>query len=210
MKILVFGATGGTGRQVVEQAIQLGHDVTVIARKPEAVDIRNERLEVVRGNVLDLSSFSQWIAGKDAVLSALGVNHRKPTTVYSEGAGNIIKAMQGAGVRRLISLSSSGLDIPPDTPLMQRLVIRLVIQQMYKYAYEDMTRMEEKVRKSGLDWTVIRPPRLTNGSKTGKYRTAFNKPLPKARGISRADLADYMIKSVTDSSSYQSVVEISN
>jgi len=210
MKIVVFGATGGTGRQVVMQALEFGHEVTAIVRNPEAVDIRHEQLEVVRGDVLNLSSFSPWIIGKDAVLSALGVNHRKPTTVYSEGTENIVKAMEGAGVRRLIGLSSAGLVVPADTPLLQRLVIRLVIQPMYKYAYEDMARMEAMVRKSGLDWTVIRPPRLTNGSKTGTYRTALNKPLLKAQGISRADLADYMMKSIPNSSSFQAVVEISN
>ncbi|MFC5401356.1 NAD(P)-dependent oxidoreductase [Cohnella soli] len=210
MKVIVFGATGGTGRQVVEQAIESGHEVTVVARNPEAVDIRNERLEVVRGDVLNLDSFSERIAGKDAVISALGVNHRKPTTVYSEGTANIVKAMQAAGVRRLIGLSSAGLDIPDDTPTMQKLVIKYVIQPMYKYAYEDMARMEEKLRKSGLVWTVIRPPRLTNGPKSGTYRTSINETLPKAQSIARADLADYMLKSVEDSSSYQAIVEISN
>ncbi|WP_409346739.1 NAD(P)-dependent oxidoreductase [Paenibacillus sp. MBLB4367] len=209
MKVVVFGATGGTGRQVVAQALEYGHEVTAIVRNPEAIDIRHERLEVIRGDVLDPSSFSKSIAGKDAVLSALGVSHRKPTTVYSEGTGYIMKAMQAEGVRRLVCLSSAGLKIPDDTPLMQWFVIHFVIQPLYKHAYEDMARMEEKVRKSGLDWTVVRPPRLTNGAKTGTYRTALNKHLPKAQGISRADLADYMMKSVPDSTSFQAVVEIS-
>jgi len=210
MKIVVFGATGGTGRQVVTQALACGHEVTAIVRNPAAVDIRHERLEIVKGDVLDRSSISPWIAGKDAVLSALGVNHRKPTTVYSEGTGNIVKAMREEGVHRLICLSSAGLAIPSDTPFMQRLVIQFVIQPMYKYAYEDMARMEAMVRTTGLDWTVIRPPRLTNGAMTGTYRTAVKQPLHKAQGISRADLADYMMKSIQDSSSFQAVVEISN
>lgn len=210
MKVVVFGATGGTGRQVVAQAIEAGHEVTVIARNPEAVEIRSERLEIFQGDVLDLASFSKRIVGQDAVLSALGVNHCKPTTVYSKGTGNIVKAMQEAGVRRLIGLSSAGLEIPDDTPWMMRQTIKLIIQPMYKYAYEDMAQMEEKLRRSGLDWTVVRPPRLTNGPKTGTYRTALNKHLSKAQGISRADLADYMIKSVHDPASYQAVVEISN
>lgn len=210
MKVVVFGATGGTGRQVVAQAIERGHEVTVIARNPEAVDVRGERLVIFRGDVLDPSSFSKWIVGQDAVISALGVNHRKPTTVYSEGTGNIVKAMQQAGVRRFVGLSSAGLEIPGDTPWMVRQTIRLVIQPMFKYAYEDMARMEEKLRKSDLIWTVIRPPRLTNGPKTGSYRTALHTHLSKARGISRADLAHYMLKSVVDSASYKAVVEISN
>lgn len=210
MKIVVFGATGGTGRQVVAQALGLGHDVTVIARNPNDIDIRGERLEVFQGDVLSLASFGQRIAGQDAVLSALGVNHRKPTTVYSEGTDNIAKAMQQAGVRRLISLSSAGLEVPGDTPWMVRQTIKLVIQPMFKHAYEDMTRMEENLRHSDLDWTVIRPPRLTNGQKTGEYRTAINKHLSHAQGITRADLAGYMIQSISDEASYHAIVEISN
>lgn len=210
MKIVVFGATGGTGRQVVSQALEAGHEVTVVVRNPEAVNIRGERLKIFQGDVLDLASFSKRIVGQDAVLSALGVNHRKPTTVYSEGTGNIVKAMREAGARRLVCLSSAGLEIPEDTPWMMRQTIKLVIQPMFKYAYEDMARMEKNLRGSGLDWTVVRPPRLTNRPKTGAYRTAMNKHLPKAQGITRADLADYMIKSIPDEASYQAIVEISN
>jgi len=210
MKVVVFGATGGTGRQVVVHALEAGHEVTVIARNPKAVDIRDEQLGIFQGDVLDLASFSKRIVGQDAVLSALGVNHRKPTTVYSEGTGNIAIAMQEAGVRRLVSLSSAGLEIPADTPWMVRQTIKLVIQPIFKYAYEDMALMEEILRKSGLDWTVVRPPRLTNGQKTGAYRTAINKHLLKAQGITRADLADYMIESVLDEASFRSIVEISN
>lgn len=210
MKVVVFGATGGTGREIVVQALEAGHEVTVIARNPDAVDIRGERLEIFQGDVLNLASFSKRIASHDAVLSALGVNHRKPTTVYSEGTENIAKAMQEAGVRRLVCLSSAGLEIPEDTPWMMRQTIKLVIQPMFKFAYEDMAQMEKKVRGSGLDWTIVRPPRLTNGPKTGMYRMAMNRHLPKAQGIARADLADYMIKSIFDEVSYQAIVEISN
>jgi|AraplaMF_Col_mLB_1032019.scaffolds.fasta_scaffold06889_6 putative NADH-flavin reductase len=209
MKLVVFGATGGTGRQIVLQALEHGHEVTAIVRNREAVSIDHERLEVIQGDVLSQSSFSPWISGKDAVLSALGVNHRRPTTVYSEGTGNMLKAMQSSGVRRLVCLSSAGLEIPSDTPLMQRIVIRLVIQKMYRHAYEDMSRMEKLVRRSGIDWTVIRPPRLTDGAKTGTYRVAYNQPLSKARGISRGNLADYMIQSISDSASFQTIVDIS-
>ncbi|UVI27318.1 NAD(P)-dependent oxidoreductase [Paenibacillus spongiae] len=210
MKVVVFGATGGTGRRIVAQALDADHEVTVIVRNPEAIDIRSERLNIFQGDVLNPASFSTWMIGQDAVLSALGVNHRKPTTIYSEGTKNILKEMQEAGVRRLVCLSSAGLEIPEDAPWMMRQTIKLVIQPMFKYAYEDMARMEEILQVSGLDWTVVRPPRLTNGPKKGAYRTAVNKHLPKAQGITRADLADYMIKSVPDEACYQAIVEISD
>ena len=210
MKIAVFGATGGTGRQVVMQALENGHEVAAIVRKPEMLDIRHERLEVIKGDVLDPSSIAQPIAGKDAIVSALGVSHRNPTSVYSDGTSYMMKAMHATGVRRLICLSSAGLEIPADTPMLQRLVIRHFIQKIYKHAYEDMERMEAKVRTSGLDWTVIRPPRLTNGARAGVYRTAINGPLSRAQGISRADLADFMVRSLTDRASFHAVVEISD
>ncbi|WP_256757439.1 NAD(P)-dependent oxidoreductase [Cohnella sp. WQ 127256] len=210
MKIVVIGATGGTGRQVVMQALEIGHEVTAIVRSPEKVDIRHKRLEVIKGDVLEPSSIAQTIVGKDAIISALGVSHRKPTSVYSDGTNYVMKAMHATGVRRLICLSSAGLEIPTDTPMLQRLVIKHIIQKMYKNAYEDMERMEAKVQISKFDWTIIRPPRLTNGAKTGTYRTAINESLPHAQGISRADLADYMVRSLTDQSSYHAVVEISN
>lgn len=210
MKLIVFGGTGGTGRLAVTQALEAKHEVTAVLRKPEAFDLCHRNLEVVKGDVLLPATFKQAMNGKEAVLSALGVSHRNPTTVYSEGTANIVEAMQAAGVRRLICLSSAGLLIPEDTPMLQRLVIRLVIQRMYRHAYEDMSRMEEKVRASSrLTWTVIRPPRLTNGPRTGSYRTAASKPLPGAVGISRADLAEFMIRSITDPSTFQAVMEIS-
>ncbi|MED4755549.1 SDR family oxidoreductase [Brevibacillus choshinensis] len=211
MKLIVFGGTGGTGRQVVVQALEEGHEVSVVVRRPEMFELCHDKLKVVKGDVLMPATFIQAMSGMDAVLSALGVSHRNPTSIYSAGTGNLMEAMQATGVPRLVCLSSAGLDEPADSPLLQRLVIRFVIQRMYKHAYEDMVRMEEAVRaSSGITWTVVRPPRLTNGPRTEAYRTAVNKPLLRAKGISRADLANFMIKSIADMSTYQAVVEISN
>ncbi|MCR8644258.1 SDR family oxidoreductase [Paenibacillus sp. N1-5-1-14] len=209
MKLVVFGATGGTGRQIVMQALEHGHQVTVIVRNPEAMDIRHEHLTITQGDVLKPATYENILIGHDAVLSALGVSHRNPTTVYSEGVSHIVRTMESAGVRRLICLSSAGLEIPNDTPFLQRLVIRSIIQPMYKHAYADMARMESLLLTSQVNWTVIRPPRLTNSIKTGKYRIAKNMPLIGISGISRADLADYMLKSIKDESALLSRIEIS-
>lgn len=118
--------------------------------------------------------------------------------------------MREAGIHRLICLSSAGLVIHNDTPWMARQTIKHVIQPMFKYAYEDMSLMGGKLQKSRLNWTIIRPPRLTNGQKSGTFRTAINGHLSKARSITRADLANYMINSIFDEESYQAIVEISN
>ncbi len=110
------------------QALEEGHEVTVIVRNSEAVNIRNERLKVFQGEVLEPALFSKRIVAQDAVISTLGVNHRKATTVYSKGIENITKAMQDAGIHRLICLSSVGLVIHNDTPWMVRHPIKHVIQ----------------------------------------------------------------------------------
>lgn len=209
MKLLVFGATGGTGREVVNQALQMGHKVTAVVRTPTALDVHHQRLEIIQGDVFDPSIIQQSMSGKDAVVSTLGVSHRNPTTVYSEGTANIIHAMISGRVRRLVCLSSAGLELPTDTPLMIRLVVRFIIQRMYRNVYADMARMEAIVRDSTIDWTIVRPPRLTDKPKTGKYRLAFADHLSKAEGISRADLAHFIVNHLADSACFRSRVEIS-
>ncbi|WP_223068177.1 NAD(P)-dependent oxidoreductase [Paenibacillus caui] len=212
MKLIVFGATGSTGRQVVEQLLAKGHEVTAVVRQPGKFEMAHDRLIVIPGDVLDPSSIMAPMVGKHAVLSALGANHRKPTTVYSEGTNNIMLAMQEAGVRRLICLSASALEIPPDTPFVPQLIIRLIVQRLFKNLYEDMQRMERNVQRSGLDWTIIRPPRLTDSPSTGEYRIAVNEPMTKAKGltgISRADLADCMVSLLNNPASFQALIEIS-
>ncbi|MFI6325591.1 NAD(P)-dependent oxidoreductase [Nonomuraea sp. NPDC050556] len=198
MRLMVFGATGGTGRQVVEQALAAGHEVTVVARDPARVPER-ERVTVIIGDALTPEPWRTEVKGQDAVLSCLGsTDRRHPTTVYSDGTANILTAMRDGGVRRVICLSSAGLEIAPDTPLGQRLVTRLVIQRLYRHGYADMARMERDMAAAhDLDWTVVRPPMLTDGPLTGNYQGG---------SISRADLAHYLLTLLTDESTYRTVV----
>ncbi|MFD1936821.1 MULTISPECIES: NAD(P)-dependent oxidoreductase [Nonomuraea] len=207
---MVFGATGGTGRQVVEQAVTAGHDVTVLARDPARVSARDQ-VTVIGGDVLTPETWHVAVAGQEAVLSCLGsTDRRHPTTVYSAGTANILAAMRDGGVSRLLCLSSAGLEIAPGTPLGQRLVTRYVIQRLYRHGYADMTRMERVVAAArDLYWTIVRAPMLTDGPVTGDYRTAENAHLAKARSISRADLAHYLLTHVADEASRHAVVEIS-
>lgn len=210
MRLVVFGATGGTGRLVVEQALAAGHEVTAVARRPSAFAARHERLEVVRGDVLEPSTVERAVAERDAVVSALGAAGRAPTTVYSEGTANIAWAMRAGGVHRLTCVSSGGLEADhPYAPFLQRLVTKLVVQRVYKNPFADMARMEDELQRSGLDWTVIRAPMLTNGPRTGRYRVAANDYLRRPGRISRADLADYVLAHLGDPASYRARVEIS-
>ncbi|MEU7898236.1 NAD(P)H-binding protein [Nonomuraea sp. NPDC049152] len=174
---MVFGATGGTGRQVVEQAVAAGHDVTVLARDPARV-VARDRVTVIGGDVLTPQPWRAAVAGQDAVLSCLGsTDRRHTTTVYSEGTANILAAMRDGGVRRVLCLSSAGLEIAPGTPLGQRLVTRLVIQRLYRHGYADMARMERLVAAArDLDWTIVRPPMLTDGPAAGDRQGEVDLP----------------------------------
>lgn len=213
MKLMIFGATGGTGAQLLTQARDAGHDVIVVARRPARVapGTDHQGLTVIHGDALDSSGWRSAVAGQDAVLSCLGSTDRKhPTTVYSQGAANILDAMRSTGVRRLVCLSSAGLEIPPGTPLPQRLVTRLIVQRIYAHAYTDMAKMERIVAAGDADWTVIRPPMLTDGPLTGTYRTAANAHLDNAKSVSRADLAHYILSEAEGQDTRRAVVEISS
>jgi len=213
VKLTIFGSTGGTGRQLVTQALAAGHHVVAVARRPEAVTTTHERLRVVRGDALDPSSIEKAVTDADAVVSALGIGYRRTATqVYSVGTMNVMAAMRkgNAAGRRLLCVSTIGLVIPADGPVLQRLIFRQVLHRLLRKPYEDMSRMEHAVRRSGLDWTIVRAARLTNGPHTGRYRVAVNQGLPGSWSISRANLADYLLAHLGDRTSYQATVEVAN
>lgn len=212
MRLLIFGPTGGTGARLMTQALAAGHDVTVVARDPRAIEVADgARATVVTGDVLQPASWTAAMSGQDAVLSCLGSRDRKrPTTVYSQGARNILAAMNAIGVRRLVCISSAGLEIPAGTPAMQRLVTRLVVQRLYRRGYTDMAAMESVVGASGVDWTIVRPPMLTDGPLTGHPWAAVTGHLPNASSISRQDLAHYLLTHIEDRETWQKVIDVSS
>lgn len=205
MKIVVFGATGGTGREVVAQALAAGHQVTAVARNPAAVTLQHPLLQVLQGDVLSPETLAQAIAGKDVVVSAIGVRNRDATKIYSVGLKNILLAMQAAKVRRLICVSASGLD---PGPKIQNLIAKPLLWRVFKEGYTDMLQMEVIVRASDIDWTIVRPPRLTDETRTGKYHVSVRKQLTHGWKISRADLADYIVKHLNDPATLRAMVEI--
>jgi putative NADH-flavin reductase len=208
-KIIVFGATGGTGRLVVEQALQEGHHVTVIVRDPDTFTTRNSRLDIIKGDVFQPPTFEKAIAGKDAVISCLGIQKREPTTVYSEGTGNLMKAMQRENIRRLICISAGAVIVPPKSTFLMKLVTKNILQRIFKYTYADMLIMEKVLSESNLNWTIIRAPWLRGKGRTGKYRTMINGHLGNPSRISRADLADYIVTHLTDEKTFKARIEIS-
>ena len=207
-KIIVFGATGGTGKFVVEQAIEVGYHVTVIVRNPDTLTLSDKNLEIIKGDVFQPITFENAMKGKDAVVSCLGTHKREPTTVYSKGVNNIAMAMQQAGVNRIICISAAAVIVPPKSSFMLKFVVKNILQRIFKYMYADMLLMEKLLMESGLNWTVIRAPRLTNAKPKGKYRIAINDCLHNPSNISRADLADYIVNHLTDEKTFKAKIEI--
>jgi putative NADH-flavin reductase len=199
MKLTVFGPTGGTGEQIIRLALAAGHEVTAVARRPDAVALTHQSLRIVPGDVLDPDWPGKGIDGADAVLSALGThNLRQPTTVYSAGTAAVLKAMAAAGVRRFIAISATPAGPDDAKTEFDRRVAHPIVSLFFGGGYADMRRMEHLVAESQAEWTIFRPPRLTNGPLTGSYRTAVGTPLPRARQVARADLAAAMLAATGD------------
>ncbi len=207
-KIIVFGATGGTGKLVIKQALQAGHRVTAIARNPGAL-ISHQHLEIIKGDVFQPGTFANAIKEKDVAVSCLGIRNRKPTSIYSGGVSNIITAMQKENIQRIICLSAGAVIVPPKGSLIMKFVAKNILQRLFKHSYADMLVMEKMLEETDLNWTVIRPPWLRDTKHTRKYRTSINEHLQNPSKISRADLADYIVTHLTDEKTFQARVEIS-
>jgi len=213
MHLTVFGGTGGTGEQVIRAALEAGHTVTAPARDPSRIrtSIRtsHERLRTIRADVLDPPSLAGTVDDADVVVSALGAPGGKgPTTVYSTGVANILDAMHMAGVRRFIGITALPVTPRAEVSVLERLVIYPILYRFFGAGYADMERMEQVLRRSEVDWTVVRPPRLTDGPATGRYRTAVNHHLPRGRSISRADLAAAMLRLLDDPQAVRATVGV--
>ena len=209
-KLVVFGANGRTGLQLVQQALDMGHTVTAIARNPSTLALRHKNLIVHKGDVLDLSSFQNSLANQDYVLSALGVASNKPTVVYSEGIRNIIEAMKIHQISRLIVVSSLAVEINPTMPSWMRFFIRYILQPLLSHIYADTLKMEEILMRSDVCWTIVRPPQLTNKSVTGRYRVAIDKHLPRALKISRSDLAHFLLHHLSSENTFRRKIEVAS
>lgn len=197
MKLLIFGSTGLTGRELVRQALGRDHIVTAYARAPSKIDdLKHASLQVVRGDVLDPLVVERAVAGQEAVLSSIGAGAAR-STLREEGTRNIVQAMEKTGVRRLISQSSLGVgDSRANLGFFTRYV---VVAIFLRHAFADHERQEAIIKQSSLDWTIVRPPYLANGPRTGAYRHGFPTTDRRTQGrISRADVADFMLTQLTD------------
>jgi putative NADH-flavin reductase len=191
-RILVLGASGQVGRQVVEQALGHGHEVTAFVRDPARLSVRDERLRVIIGDVTQAADVQTAVAGQDAVVSVVGADEQRPVHVYSDGVANTIHAMTARGVSRLVALSAIGVGTDgAGLPFAQRALRKLPAMRA---VCEDMERMEDDIMLSDLDWTIVRASALTDGQLTGVYRVVEGPAVPKGSHISRADVAALLLK----------------
>jgi uncharacterized protein YbjT (DUF2867 family) len=192
-RVLIVGATGGTGRELVKQALERGYAVTAFARTPARLDVTHPRLTVIQGDVLDPESVATAMRGQEAVLCALG--HRRylyPTRILSDGTSNILQAMKAHGSRRLVCESALGLgDSAFRLGLLYTLFIIPVILPFY---FWDKTRQEKLIARSAVEWVIVRPGALNNGDKRGRVQQGrgVGSLLWTVR-VSRADVAAFML-----------------
>lgn len=194
MRVVVLGATGGTGTEVVRQAIGAGHELVPVVRDPNRLHVPGAR--AFQANVTDPDALVPAMRGADAVISALGPRRGEPPGVLAEGARATLAAMTKAGVRRLIVVSASGFFAEDGDGLVARAVVKPLLQRLLSGTAADTRQMEELVTASDAEWTIMRPPRLTNGQRRGRYRTAIDRYAGSS--ISRADLADAILVALAD------------
>jgi putative NADH-flavin reductase len=186
MRVIVFGASGRTGKNIVEGALAAGHEVTALVRDPRRLASASPRLALAVGDVLDAAAVETAMAGQDAVLIALGTGaDLRPTTVLSRGTANIVRAMETHGVRRVICLLSGWL-----------------FYESYPPMFRDITAEHERqlatLRASRLGWVAVCPPQITDGPATGRYRIAVNALPTGGVQVSKADIAEFMVSQLAD------------
>ena len=197
-RILVLGATGGTGRHVVQQAVDAGLEVSVLVRDPAKLPARS-RVRVHTGDLLgDAAGLATAVADQDAVISTLGVGQSfRSGRLISRSAPALVAAMQAQGVRRLIFTSAFGVGTTHrDTPLLPRVFIATLLRDIYA----DKRDGEAVIQASSLDWTIVYPVGLTDGPRTGAYRVGERLALSGFPRIARADVAEFLLRQVTDRS----------
>lgn len=195
MKVVVFGATGSVGKELVKQALEQGHKVTASVRSPAKLELTHDKLELVQGDVLDYAAVAKAVRGQDAVLCALGAGRKG--VVRSQGTKHIIQAMESENVRRFICQTTLGVGDSRETLTFfwKTIMFGLLLRE----AFADHVLQEKYIRQSRLDWTIVRPAAFSNGKRTGHYQHGFRSTHKGLElKISRADVADFMLKQLTD------------
>jgi putative NADH-flavin reductase len=221
MKLTIFAATGGIGRHVLDQTLAAGHDVTAVVRNPKKVSGEG-RIVTADLAAPDPAALECAAAGADAVLSGLGARSASDNGIASRGTRAMVQAMKAKGARRIVVVSaapvgtipSPGRPTPPKYDpgdgFFMRHLVSPVTKAAFRKTYADLALMEDVLRDSGLDWTSVRPPRLTDKPLTGTYRTAVDRNLRRGLFIARANVAQLMLRVLDQPETIQHVIGIAN
>jgi putative NADH-flavin reductase len=210
MKVTVFGATGRIGEQVVRQALDAGHKVTAVVRDPARFDVSHPALEVATvPGLTDPEVLRPVLEGSDAAISGVGPRGRKDGPVASSATRGILHAMEASGVRRLVAVSAVPVGpVPEGESFVNRRIVLPLISAFARDVYADLAAMEDEIRRSTTEWTIVRPPKLVNKPLTGTYRTCVGGNVPRGYSISRADVAHAMLAALDDPATVKQAVGI--
>jgi putative NADH-flavin reductase len=205
--IIIFGATGGTGQQLVEQALERNFIVSAFVRNPDKLDIKNEKLKVIAGNVLEYKDVVSAIKNQDVVFCCIGMPSSDKSGLRARGTAQIVKAMEETGITRLVCQSTIGFgDSKKMLPWhMKYIIVPLIL----KNAFADHDNQEKIIEKTNLDWTIVRPGNLTNGIRTREYKHGFDYAEKFKLIVSRADVADFMLNQIDNQKYLRKKVGIS-
>ncbi|HTV81553.1 MAG TPA: SDR family oxidoreductase [Acidobacteriaceae bacterium] len=195
MKIVVFGASGGTGRELVRQGVALGHEVTAFVRNPQSL-AGMPGIRLAAGDARDAKAVGAAVRGQDAVLSALGSRSLRDSTLLPEAMAGILAAIEGHGVRRLIVLGAAGAWPGAGSRVSGagKLITGFLRLTLLRHAFEAQRAMQKLIRKSNTDWTIVQPPFLLNRPGRGVYRVDGDGLPPRGMRIARADVAAFMLE----------------
>jgi uncharacterized protein YbjT (DUF2867 family) len=204
MKLTVFGATGGIGGHVVRQALDAGHKVTAVVRDPARFRVTHAALEVVTvPGLTDPDVLRPVVDGSDAIISGVGPRGRKDGAVASTTTRSMLSALEASGVRRFVAVSAVPVGPVPDgESFVNRRLLLPFISRLLRDLYADLNAMEDEIRRSDADWTVVRPPKLTDKPLTGTYRVVVGGNVPRGYTISRADTAHAMLAALDDPATF--------
>jgi len=200
MRLTVFGATGGIGGEVVRQALDAGHEVVAVVRAASRFELRHPALRVVTvAGLTDPAELVPALTGSQAAISGVGPKARKDGPVASTTTRVILSALATSGVKRFVAVSASPVGpVPPGDSFFNRRVLRPLLGRVLRDTYRDLADMEEDIRNSGTEWTVVWPPRLVDGPLSGKYRTVIGGNVPRGHTIVRADVAHAMLAALAN------------
>jgi putative NADH-flavin reductase len=209
MRLVIFGATGGTGRRLLERAIAEGHEVTAFVRNPSKMTAHHQRLKIVVGDVFDLRRVQEAVAGNEAVISVLGARQLSnplhprspgdPQGPASVGSENIIAAMKEHGLRRFVCQTAGGVgDSMEGAGFAGSFFMKVLVPPLLRDEYADKEAQEKVIRESELEWVIVRPMILTNGPWTNDYRARVDLKPGRRPYVSRADVADFLMRQLTD------------